>query len=115
MSPNVAKAFDRWIRHDTWFTGHPNDEARFYRFIWVYYALSRRSPNARALREKILERWGAHMEPQAIHYSQLAETLYEFAKARTPASRYQLIPQPRCQSSTRPGGSRTVRVATRQG
>lgn len=82
MSPNVEKAFDKWIRHDTWFTGHPNDEARFYRFIWVYYALSRRSPNARAIREKILERWGAHMEPQAIHYSQLAETLYEFAKAK---------------------------------
>ena len=61
--------------YDTWFTGHPNDEARFYRFIWVCYALSRRSPNARALREKISERWGAHMEPQAVHYSQLAETL----------------------------------------
>lgn len=30
---SLAKAFDTWLRMDTWHTGHPKDDERFHRSL----------------------------------------------------------------------------------
>ena len=87
MSPKVEELFRLWITVSTWYTGHAQDEGRFFRFVWKVLAVSRKRPSASEIREKINATWSGKLEEgcledRAIHYSQLYETLCEFADAK---------------------------------
>jgi hypothetical protein len=87
LSPIVEKAFRKWINTPTWYTGHPCDEERFYRFVWTIVRFSRRPPSESLIRELIASTWDGKLESEflgirALEYSHLYATLYEFAKIR---------------------------------
>jgi hypothetical protein len=87
LSPVIKKSFYAWINCDTWYTGHPSDEARFYSFVWNVFKYSRKRPTEQYLRELILEQWRGSLDPDyletvALKYSNLYATLLEFAKTR---------------------------------
>lgn len=87
FSPNVMKAFDAWIRVDTWHTGHALDEKRFYRFVWAVLEYSRRKPSEADVFEAIIRAHGGQfeatfLEQKARHYANLYLDLHAFAKAR---------------------------------
>jgi hypothetical protein len=91
LSPLVQKSFDSWIKCNTWHTGHPSDENRFYEFVWNVFRYSRKRPSEKNLRELILERGRGKLDPEhlervALRYSGLYATLLDFAKARTQRS-----------------------------
>jgi len=87
LSPNVRRAFERWVRASTWYTGHPLDERRFYRFVWAVLEFSRRRPSERELQAEIVAFWKGRFDPdqliyKARAYASLYQTLIEFARAR---------------------------------
>lgn len=87
LSSMVEKPFLRWVSCETWYKGHPADDERFYRFVWVVAQFSRRPPTEATIRDLIISKWGgklesAFLESQALHYSQQYVTLLEFAKVR---------------------------------
>jgi len=93
LSPLIQKSFDAWINCNTWHTGHPADEARFYTFVWNIFRYSRKRPSENNLRELILERECCKLESEylenvSLRYSGLYATLLEFAKARTQGSSF---------------------------
>ena len=91
MSPKVEEAFEGWISLPSWHTSHPQDEARFFKFVWMVCRVSRKRPSAAEVREGIMQRWTEKLEAEylaerALYFSQLCETLYDFADARSARS-----------------------------
>lgn len=87
FSPLVDKAFQKWIANDTWRTGHPSDDERFYRFVWAVISFSRRHVSESDLQNLIMAKWRGKLEDEylqykAIYYSGLYASLLEFVKIR---------------------------------
>lgn len=90
FSPNVREAFSRWIRTSTWYKSHPNDEQRFYKFVWAVIVYSRRRPTEQELQQEIIAYWtgrfdSTQLEQFAHQYASLYEHLYTFGKFRRQA------------------------------
>lgn len=94
LSPLVQKAFDQWIKADTWYKAHPNDEERFYRFVWAAVRVSRNGgPSEQDIRDLIHQEWDGKMDPgylddEALRASSLYRSLYDFGKARNARVRF---------------------------
>ena len=88
LSPNVRRAFDQWIRTSTWYKAHPNDERRFYKFVWAVLIYSRRRPTEQEVQHEIIACWTGRFDPTSLEqvarkYASLYEHLYAFTKSRS--------------------------------
>jgi hypothetical protein len=81
LAPTTQRAFDSWIKHDAWYTGHDNDLARFHAFVWAVIRYSRRPPSESDIRELIAQHWKG-FDDYALAASNLYKSLYDFGKAR---------------------------------
>ena len=87
LSPNVKRAFDDWIKTDTWCTGHSSDQHQFYKFVWAVREYSRKRPSEMDLEREIINQWTGrwnqkYLEHCARKYAGLYVTLLEFADSR---------------------------------
>lgn len=85
LAPIPKRAFDAWIKHGTWYTGHDCDLARFHAFVWAVVRFSRRPPSESDIRELIRQKWEGRLydlDAYALNASRLYQSLYDFGKAQ---------------------------------
>jgi len=84
FSPIVGRYFDAWINCDTWYTGHRNDEERFYKFVKAVLRYCKRRPSDTQVRQHI-ELKGRELisddndlQEKAHYYTTLYASILEF-------------------------------------
>jgi hypothetical protein len=87
MSPIVKRAFVEWMKISTWYSGHPQDQARFHRFVWTSIRFSRRPVTGQDVRQGIINAWAGRLDDEflkarVMEYASLYEELCDFAAAK---------------------------------
>lgn len=60
FSPEAEQRLSEWIGPATWHTGHPADDARFFRFARALWECNQRTIDEDEVREKILAQAMVH-------------------------------------------------------
>ena len=85
MSALARTAFDGWLKTETWHTGHPLDDRRFFRSVWAVIGKGSERPSEEDVEQMILDQGrlqSNYLKDKARKYASLYVTLCEFADER---------------------------------
>ena len=66
LPKSVQYYFDSWINLDTWATGHPLDDERFYRFVKAYSSCTRKYRSPKDIENLIIKKWEGKFEKEYL-------------------------------------------------
>jgi len=86
MSESAQRAFDGWIKTETWHSGHPLDDQRFFRFVWAVVPQGKNRPSEEEIQQAITHTWQGrfaadYLAEKVRYYASLYVTLCDFADA----------------------------------